>query len=65
MSLDSEVIKAIKDAVKEEGQPENVANRLIAWLDEISSLELSATEASEHLDIVRKSINLESIIDEL
>jgi hypothetical protein len=65
MSIDSAVEKAIKDAVKEEGQPEALASRLIAWFEEMSSLELTATQASEHLDTVRKSINVEAIVEEV
>ena len=48
MSLDSEVIKAIEDAVKEEKQPDSVAKRLIAWIEAISNSELSNTDNSNH-----------------
>lgn len=65
MSISPEVIKAIKDAVNEEGQPEAVASRLIAWLDEMSNLELTTTQISEHLNTVRKSINIEVIVEEV
>ncbi|MFS0518520.1 CxC ATPase DNA modification system associated small protein [Nostoc sp. UIC 10607] len=65
MSIAPEIIKAIRDSIKEESQPESVANRLIAWLDEMSSSELTNTEISEHLDTVRKSINIGTILEEV
>ena len=37
MSLDMKITEAIEAAVAEEGQPDVVAKRLIAWLEEINS----------------------------
>ncbi len=57
MPLDEELIKAIKESVQEEGQPEKVADRLIAWLEEMSKTDLSATQQSQYLYTVRQAIN--------
>ncbi|OKH41417.1 hypothetical protein NIES2101_34345 [Calothrix sp. HK-06] len=56
MSLDPEVIQAIKDTVREEKQPETVANRLIAWLREMCNSSLSLEEHSVYIETVRKAI---------
>lgn len=55
MSLDIKITEAIEAAVAEEGQPETVAKRLIAWLEEINSgnEDLSDREQAErHLDVL-------------
>ncbi|GAB4527090.1 MAG: hypothetical protein Tsb0014_07620 [Pleurocapsa sp.] len=58
MSLDSEIIKAIQDAVKEENQSDSVAKRLIAWIEAMSNLELSNTDNSNHLDSIYNAIDI-------
>lgn len=55
MSLDRKITEAIETAVAEEGQPDVVAKRLIAWLEEINSgnEDLSDGEqAKRHLDVL-------------
>ena len=55
MSLDIKIREAIEAAVAEEGQPDVVAKRLIAWLEEINSgnEDLSDGEQTErHLDVL-------------
>ena len=55
MSLDIKITEAIEAAVAEEGQPDIVAKRLIAWLEEINSgnEDLSDREQTEgHLDVL-------------
>lgn len=55
MSLDIKITEAIEAAVAEEGQPDIVAKRLIAWLEEINSgnEDLSDREQTErHLGVL-------------
>ncbi|RUT07625.1 hypothetical protein DSM106972_018850 [Dulcicalothrix desertica PCC 7102] len=65
MSLDPEIIQAIKDAVAEENQPETVANRLIAWLKGMCNSSLSLDEHSVFIDTVRQAIIVNDSKDEL
>ena len=58
MSLDSEIIKAIHDAVKEKNQSDSVAKRLIAWIEAMSNSELNNTDNSNHLDSIYNAINI-------
>ena len=52
MPLDEELIKAVYESVDGSQQPESVAKRLLAWLDALSSSDLSAEDDSRHLDKV-------------
>ena len=55
MSLDIKITEVIEATVAEEGQPDVVAKRLIAWLEEIDSgnEDLSDGEqAKRHLDVL-------------
>ncbi|MCC0179237.1 hypothetical protein I4641_19935 [Waterburya agarophytonicola K14] len=61
MSLDSEIIKAIQDAIKEEDQSDSVAKRLIAWIEAMSNSELSNTDNSNHLDSIYNVIDITKI----
>ena len=55
-NLDREVIKAIQEAVREAGQPDKVAKRIEAWLNAMSTSEVSATDEQEYLEKVRAAI---------
>ncbi len=37
MTLDTRIIQAIEEAVKEAGQPETLARRLLAWFEAVTS----------------------------
>jgi hypothetical protein len=56
LPLDIELEEAVKTAVKANGQPENVAKRLIAWLHELSGNEISADDQLKHLETVLGAI---------
>ncbi len=55
-NLDREVIKAIQEAVREAGQPDKVAKRIEAWLNAMSTSELSAADEQGYLETVRAAI---------
>lgn len=57
-SLDHEVIKAIHEAVSESGQLDKVANRIEAWLNAMSTSELSASDEQDYLENVRSAITV-------
>ncbi|WP_088892402.1 CxC ATPase DNA modification system associated small protein [Leptolyngbya ohadii] len=57
-SLDREVIKAIQEAVSEAEQPPKVAKRIEAWLNAMSTSELSASDEQEYLENVRSAITV-------
>lgn len=57
-NLDHEVIKAIQEAVREAGQPDKVAKRIEAWLNAMSTSELSATDEQGYLENVRAAITV-------
>ncbi|GAB4375195.1 hypothetical protein H6G89_33580 [Oscillatoria sp. FACHB-1407] len=57
-NLDREVIKAIQEAVREAGQPDKVAKRIEAWLNAMSTSELSATDEQGYLENVRAAITV-------
>jgi hypothetical protein len=61
VNLDEEVLAAIRQATRECGQPETVADRLIAWLGQMSRDELSAQKNSEYLINVRKTLEVASV----
>lgn len=56
--LDREVIKAIQEAVREAGQPDKVAKRIEAWLNAMSTSELSPTDEQGYLENVRAAITV-------
>jgi alkanesulfonate monooxygenase SsuD/methylene tetrahydromethanopterin reductase-like flavin-dependent oxidoreductase (luciferase family) len=57
-NLDREVIKAIQEVVREVGQPDKVAKRIEAWLNAMSTSELSATDEQGYLENVRAAITV-------
>lgn len=59
-NFDKEVIEAIREAVREQRQPDKVARRIEAWLNAISTSDLGASDEREHLDKVLNAIKGES-----
>lgn len=58
MPIDEEVEKAIVRAVKESGQPETLAKKIVAWFREVSERELGSEDNLQHLDAVRAEVKL-------
>ena len=58
MGLDAEVEQAVYDAVDELGQEERLAKRFLSWLKDLSEQELSAQEDNDHLESVRRAVQL-------
>lgn len=54
------VSDAIKVACQELGQPDGVANRILAWLEAASVDGLSAEEQAERVGQIRNEISLET-----
>jgi len=59
MNIDEEIDKAVREVTKEYGQPEAVALRLIAWLNDAASRDVPVTDLLEHLTNVRNAVELE------
>ncbi|WP_156119909.1 CxC ATPase DNA modification system associated small protein [Leptolyngbya sp. KIOST-1] len=57
-SLDYEVISALYEAVSESGQLDKVAKRIEAWLNAMSTSELSASDEQDYLENVRSAITV-------
>ncbi len=60
MPLDEIVVEALAYATAQSGQPFTVAKRLIAWLEAMSTRELSAEDESGFLENVRSAIVVKS-----
>lgn len=60
MPLDEVVVEALAYATAQSGQPATVAKRLIAWLEAMSTRELSAEDESGFLENVRSAIVVKS-----
>ncbi|MCL6250088.1 hypothetical protein M3P36_03355 [Altererythrobacter sp. KTW20L] len=58
MALDPALAGALKAAAKEAGQPDAVANRLLAWLTNMSDSELSRDARGQFYDDVRQAVLL-------
>ena len=58
MPLDKELEDAIYSAVEEAEQPRTVGQRLVAWLKELSEVELSQDDKVRHLDNVRSVLKI-------
>lgn len=58
MALDPALAGALKTAAKEAGQPDAVANRLLAWLTQMSDNELSRDARGQFYDEVRQALLL-------
>ncbi len=59
MSIDKEVESAVYATVKELGQSEKVAKRLISWLLEMSEKEISTADNNEHFEFLKNAIRTE------
>ncbi|MDE0309704.1 MAG: hypothetical protein OXI60_07745 [Acidiferrobacterales bacterium] len=57
MNISDELIDSIYEAVESVDQPETVAKRLVAWLNEMSYRELSAEEEREYLENLKSAIS--------
>jgi hypothetical protein len=63
MNLDSRVVAAIKESVKELGQTEALAEKIIAWLDSLASGNdrLPSRDTTErHLELLYQSVIIPS-----
>jgi len=58
MALDKELEEAVRSVVAEAMQPAAVAQRLIAWLKELSEIDLGPEDKSRHLDNLRSALDL-------
>jgi hypothetical protein len=58
MALDKELEEAVRSVVAEAKQPSAVAQRLIAWLKELSETDLGPEDKSRHLDNLRGALDL-------
>ena len=58
MALDKELEEAVRSVVAEAKQPSAVAQRIIAWLKELSDTDLGPEDKSRHLDSVRSALNI-------
>jgi len=58
MALDPALAGALKSATKELGQPDAVANRLLAWLTQMSDQDLSRDARGQFYDEVRQALVL-------
>ena len=58
MALDKELEEAVRSVVAEAKQPSAVAQRIVAWLKELSETELGPEDKSRHLDSVRSALDI-------
>lgn len=66
-TIANEVRDAIRTAVEEAGQPENVADKLVAWMERIASgAESVADEESvrRHLDVLIEAVEVDTVSEE-
>lgn len=59
LPINDELKRGIERAVSELQQPSAVAQRLVAWLNEMSQRELTKTENSRYLQGVKNAIKVE------
>jgi len=60
MAIADELVKAIKNAVVDQEQPEAVAVKIQAWLENLSNAPLDTAESLHHLETVYRAINTDS-----
>lgn len=63
-SIANEVRNAIRSAVEEAGQPEDVADKLVSWMERIASgAESVADEESvrRHLDVLIEAVEVDTV----
>lgn len=58
MPLDGELVRALKESVAESDQPETVNRRLHAWLEALSTRDVSADEEKTFLENALASVNV-------
>ena len=58
MPLDPAVVRALKEAVAEEGQPAEVASQLQAWLLTLSEGDASVDAQMQIYDVIRTQLAL-------
>lgn len=66
-TIANEVRKAVRSAVEEAGQPEDVADKLISWMERIASgAESVADEESvrRHLDVLTEAVEVDAVPEE-
>ncbi|MET0002056.1 MAG: CxC ATPase DNA modification system associated small protein [Candidatus Thiodiazotropha sp.] len=61
MPLDKEIENAIHEVASEMGQPDAIARRLIAWLEDESNREVSHVDQVDHLKNLRDAIQTNEI----
>lgn len=64
MALDAALTEAIKSATREEGQSDAVANRLLAWLTQLSDSELSRDAKGQFYQAVLDAVQLSTEADD-
>jgi len=64
MSVDKALESALRDAIRDHGQPEKVAKRLLAWLDALSLGEKNDSRKLEYFEDLMESIDLGTSEDE-
>lgn len=62
-NLNEEVIQAIHEAVSAAGQPDQVTNRIKAWLNAMATSEVSSSDEQEYLETVFDAIMTGSLGD--
>jgi hypothetical protein len=60
MPLDEILTKAVSSAVEQFGQPHAVASRLVAWLEAMSTTDVSAEEESRFLENARNAVQIQT-----
>jgi hypothetical protein len=64
MALDNELEEAVRSVVANSKQPPAVAQRLLAWLKELSERELGPEDQSRHLESLRRALKVKEGSDE-
>lgn len=66
-TIANEVRSAIRSAVEEAGQPDDLAEKLIAWMERIASGAESVTDEESvrrHLDVLMEAVEIEAVSEE-
>lgn len=58
MALDKELEEAVRAVVSDAAQPPSVAQRLIAWLKDLSEGEVGFEDKARHLENLRSALDL-------
>jgi len=64
MPLEPELIEAVRSDVSKRNQPEEVAKRMIAWLEELSQSDVGQEDQARHLDNLRTALVIGESADE-